>query len=76
MYPNKLTTSLMSSYNFSILTFFHEISCTTCHKFVFSQQNCRIDQCKNKNNPKCKYLEMYKIPNKYSNPNSNFELVQ
>ena len=48
---NKLTTSSMSSYNFSSLTFFHEISCSTCHKFVLSQQDCKMGPCKNKNNP-------------------------
>ena len=50
MYLNKLTTSSMSSYNFSILTFFHEIPCTMCHKFVLSQHNYRMNLCKNKNN--------------------------
>ena len=41
MYLNKFTTSSMSSYSFSNLTFFREIPYSTCHKFIFSQQNCR-----------------------------------
>ena len=49
MYPNKLTTNSTSSYNFSSLTFFHEIPYSTYHKFVLSQQNYRIGPYKNKN---------------------------
>ena len=45
MYPNKLTTDSMSSYDFFILIFFHEVSCFTCHKFVLSQQDCKIGPC-------------------------------
>ena len=51
MYPNKLTTNLMSSYSFLILTFFHEIPCSTCHKSILSQQNCKMSPYKNKNSP-------------------------
>ena len=51
MYPNKLTTSPIFSYSFSSLTFFYEISCSTCHKFILNQQNCKIGPCKNKNSP-------------------------
>ena len=76
MYPNKLTASSMSSYNFFILTFFLEISCSTCHKFVLSQRNGRMGPCKNKNNPKCKYPKICRVQNNYSSPNSNFKLVQ
>ena len=50
MYPNKLITNSMSSYDFFILTFFHEILCSTCHKFILNQQDCRMSSCKNKNN--------------------------
>ena len=50
MYQNKLTSS-MSSYNFLILTLFHEISYSTCHKFGPSQQNYKMGPCKDKNNP-------------------------
>ena len=60
MYPNKLTTNPIFSYDFFNLIFFREIPCSTCHKFVFSQQNCRMSPCKNKNNPKVniqKYIE-------------------
>ena len=60
MYPNKLTTSSMSSYEFSSLTFFHEIPCSTCHKSVLSQQNYRMGPYKNKNSTKVniqKYVE-------------------
>ena len=49
MYPHKFTTSSMSFYNFSSLTFFHEISYSTSHKFVLNQHNCRMNPCKNKN---------------------------
>ena len=76
MYPNKLTISLMSSYGFSNLTFFHEISYSTCHKSVHSQQNCIMGPCKNKNSPKFKYPKICRVQNNYSNPNSNFKLVQ
>ena len=51
MYPNKLIASSMFSYSFSSITFFHKISCSTCHKLVLSQQNCRMGLCKNKNSP-------------------------
>ena len=51
MYPNKLTTNPIFSYDFFNLIFFREIPCSTCHKFVFSQQNSRMGPCKNKNNP-------------------------
>ena len=74
MYPNKLTTSSMSSYSFSSLTFFHEISCSTCHKFVLNQQDYRSIQ--KQKYLKSKYLKMYNIHNRYSSPNSNFKLVQ
>ena len=60
MYQNKLTASLMSSYNFSSFTFFHEISCSTYHKFVLSQRDYRMGPCKNKNNTNVniqKYVE-------------------
>ena len=60
IYTYKLTTSSISSYSFSNLTFFYEISCSTCHKFVFRQQNCKIGLCKNKNSPNVniqKYVE-------------------
>ena len=76
MYSNKLTTSSMSSYDFSSLTFFHEISCSTCYKFVISQQNCRMGPCKNKNSPNVNIQKMYKVQNKYLNPNPNFKLVR
>ena len=49
MYPNKLTTNPIFSYDFFNLIFFREIPCSTCYKFVFSQQNCRMSSCKNKN---------------------------
>ena len=58
MYPNKLITNSMSSYGFLILTFFHEISCSTCYKFVLSQQDCKMDPCKNKNNS-CVNIQKY-----------------
>ena len=48
---------------------------STCHQFVLSQQDCRVGPCKKQEYHRCKYPEMYKIPNKYSNPNSNFKLV-
>ena len=76
MYQNKLTASSMSSYSFSSFTFFHEISCSTYHKFVLSQQDYRMGPCKNKNNTKCKYLKICRVQNNYSSPNSNFKLVQ
>ena len=60
MYSNKLTTSLMSSYSFSNLTLFHEILCSTYHKFVLGQQDCRMGPCKNKNSTNVnikKYVE-------------------
>ena len=76
MYPNKLIISSMSSYSFSNLTIFHEISCSTRHKFVFSQHNCNMDPYKNKNSPKCKYPKICRVQNNYSNLKSNFKLVQ
>ena len=60
MYQNKLTASSMSSYSFSSFTFFHEISCSTYHKFVLSQQDYRMGPCKNKNSTNVniqKYVE-------------------
>ena len=76
MYPNKLTTSSMSSYGFSSLTFFHEIPCFTCHKFVPSQHNYKMGLCKNKNSQNVNIQKCTKPQNKYSDPNSNFKLVQ
>ena len=60
MYQNKLTASSMSSYSFSSFTFFHEISCSTYHKFVLSQRDYRMSPCKNKNSTNVniqKYVE-------------------
>ena len=51
MYPNKLTISSMSFYDFLGLTFFHEIPYSICHKYVLSQHNCIIGPYKNKNSP-------------------------
>ena len=48
----------MSSHSFFILIFFYEISCTTGHKFVLNQQNCKMDKCKNKNNSNEKAKEI------------------
>ena len=31
--------------------FFHEISCSTCNKFILRQHNCRMNPCKSKNSP-------------------------
>ena len=76
MYPNKLITSSMSSYSFFILTFFHKISCSACHKLVLSQHNCKIGSCKNKNSSNVNIQRCTKSKNKYSGPNSNFKLVQ
>ena len=48
------------TYSFSSLTFFHEISCSTCHKFVLSQQDWKMGPCKNKNSSNVniqKYVE-------------------
>ena len=62
MYQNKLTSSI-SSYNFLILIFFHEILYSTCHESVPSQQNCKMGPCKDKNSQNVniqKYVE-YKI---------------
>ena len=46
-----------------------------CQQFILSQQDYRMDPCKNKDSTNVKYSEMCKISNKYSNPNSNFKLV-
>ena len=45
---------------FLLSLFFHETPCSSCHKFVLNQQNCRIGLCKNKNSPNVniqKYVE-------------------
>ena len=59
MYPNKLKISSMSSYSL-----FQSLSSTKFHaprvKFIFSQQNCKIGPCKNKNSTNVniqKYVE-------------------
>ena len=61
MYPNKLITNSMSSYDFFILTFFHEILYSTCHKFVPSQQDCKMGSCKNKNSPNSNFKVVQQI---------------
>ena len=63
MYQNKLIT------NFSMK--FH----ATCIINLYSANRIGEWTHAKTKNTQCKYLEMYKIPNKYLNPNSKFKLV-
>ena len=47
----------------------------TCHQFVLKPTRLQNEFMQKQKQRKCKYPEMYKIPNKYSNPNPNFKLV-
>ena len=62
---NKLNAPFTTFVN---LIFFYEIWFSTCYKSVQSMQN--------KNEPRCKYPEICKAQNNYSNSSSNFKLVQ